>query len=256
MKENERLIMTGLTILFLLAWFGFTFHTDPNFAGSALGGFLAVVGSFLMLLPLFYMIVKRIKPLKKSVTKHSSMRSLLSWHIYAGVLGPILVMIHTGHKFNSLLGISLTAMTLIVVLSGFIGRNLLSQISRSIKEKKKLLDGLTSAYHFTQYQLETCCQEERDKLKPFAGFFSRLLPSLLSNRQFDVENMQRLPMVQRALMLCEAVADVEYSIKVHDKVKRSFTRWLKLHIVISIILYLLLAGHIFTGIYFGIRWFQ
>ncbi len=255
MKENERILITSLVLLFLLAWLGFTFHSDTNFAGSALGGFFGVFGTLLMLLPLFYLIIKRVKSVKNAVTKHAPMRSLLSWHIYAGVIGPIFVMIHTGHKFHSVIGLSLTIMTLIVVVSGFIGRYLLSQISSNIKEKKQLLEGLNSAYHYTQYQLQTCCEEERHKLQPFSGFFSRLLPSMLSKQQFEQQSFKQLPTAQRALMLSEAIADVEYSINVHDKIKQTFQRWLKLHISISFILYFLLAWHIFSGIYFGLRWF-
>ncbi|PCH97242.1 MAG: hypothetical protein COB83_03025 [Gammaproteobacteria bacterium] len=261
MKENERILITSLVVLFLLVWLGFTFHADDNFAGSALGGFFGVTGALLMLLPLFYLVIKRIKSVKNAITKYVPMRSLLAWHIYGGVIGPIFVMIHTGHKFNSPLGLSLTIMTLVVVISGFIGRYLLNQINSDLKSKQTLLDGLTSAYQYTQYQLQTCCEEERHKLVSFSGFFSRLLPSIVSNKQFDHENLdsdhfKKLPTSQRALLLSEAVADVQYSIAVHDSIKKTFMRWLKLHITISFVLYFLLAWHIFSGIYFGLRWFS
>ena len=122
MKEREKIIASGLTTLMLVLWLGFAFHQSPRFAGTAIGGLLAVSGSLLMLFPLAYMIIKRVKRLKKWTTQFVSMRTLLSWHIYAGIVGPILVLLHTGHKFNSLLGISLTTLTIIVVISGFIGR--------------------------------------------------------------------------------------------------------------------------------------
>jgi hypothetical protein len=61
--------------------------------------------------------------LKKVVTQRVSMRTLLTWHIYAGIVGPILAILHTGHKFNSSLGIALTAMMILVTLSGFVGRS-------------------------------------------------------------------------------------------------------------------------------------
>ena len=109
MKDRERYIVSGLVILLLLFWLGFLFHRSPRFAGSFWGGVLAVAGSLLMLGPLAYLIVKRISPLKKMVTQYVSMPTLLVWHIYAGVLGPILVILHTGHKFDSPLGVALTA---------------------------------------------------------------------------------------------------------------------------------------------------
>ena len=70
----------------------------------------------LMLIPLVYLIVKRLPWLKQGVTRAVSMRSLLAIHMYAGVLGPILGVLHSGHTFNSPLGISLTAMMIVVVL--------------------------------------------------------------------------------------------------------------------------------------------
>ena len=57
------------------------------------------------------------------------MRTLLTVHIYTALCGSILVLLHTGHKFDSPLGMALTVMVLLVVLSGFIGRYLMSHIS-------------------------------------------------------------------------------------------------------------------------------
>src|SRR6266540_4300603 len=142
MKERERLVVGGLVVLLLALWLGFIFHESPRFAGSFWGGVLGVSGALLMLVPLAYLIVKRIPPLKKWVTQRVSMRTLLTWHIYAGILGPILLILHTGHKFHSPLGIALTAMTLVVVVSGFVGRYLMNQFSQTIREKKEMLTGL------------------------------------------------------------------------------------------------------------------
>lgn len=256
MKQNERILIGNLVLFFLAIWLGFAFHADSNFAGSAIGGFFGVTGSILMLFPLFYLFIKRSDTIKKAVTKHISMSNLLLWHVYAGIIGPILVMIHTGHKFNSILGTSLTTLMIIVVVSGFIGRYLLSQFSQGLKEKQHTLTELTAAYHFAQHQLQTCCIDEREKLKSYTGFFSRILPSFLSSKQLTENTSDTMPTIERALMLSDAIADMEYSISIHDKVKKMFIRWLKLHITISLILYALLAGHIFSGIYFGLRWFN
>ena len=60
----------------------------------------------------------------------------------------------------------------------------------------------------------------------------------------------------RGLRLAESIADVEYAIKTHGTFKRWFATWLKFHIVISFVLYGLLAVHVWAGIYFGLRWFE
>ncbi len=153
MKERERTIVSGLVMLALVSWLGFVFHQSPRFAGSFWGGVLGVSGAALMLVPLAYLFVKRSKWLKPRVTKRVTMRTLLAWHIYAGIVGPILVLLHTGHKFASPLGIALTAMTLIVVLSGYVGRYLMNRFSTEIREKKALLASLQTRYGQAAEQL-------------------------------------------------------------------------------------------------------
>jgi hypothetical protein len=106
--KHERTIVGGLVLLSLVLWLGFLVHRSPRFAGSAWGGVLGISGATLMLVPLAYMIVKRVPTLKRVVTPRFSMRTLLVWHIYAGILGPILGLLHTGHKFDSPLGVMLT----------------------------------------------------------------------------------------------------------------------------------------------------
>ena len=256
MKEREKLIVTGLTILLLILWAGFLLHRSPRFAGSAWGGLLAVTGSVLMLFPLFYMAIKRIQRLKKWITQFASMRTFLSIHIYAGIVGPILVLLHTGHKFNSAIGIVLTALTLIVVLSGFVGRYLMQQISSEIREKKTMLLELQRAY---QLEAETIAShpERADLLRPFTGLFSRVVGSLLV-REMKTPSATTSTSIhpEKTIRLAEAIADVEYAIKTHQKFKLWFGKWLRLHIVLSLILYIVLAIHIYFGIYFGLRWFE
>ena len=59
-----------------------------------------------------------------------------------------------------------------------------------------------------------------------------------------------------ALPLASAAADLQYSIQFQERVRRLFNAWLSAHIAFSIIFYLLLALHIWAGIYFGLRWFR
>ena len=252
MNERERLVITGLIGLLLLLWLGFLVHRAPQFAGSLWGGVFGVSGALLMLVPLAYLIVKRIPPLKKVVTPRVSMRALLTWHIYAGILGPIVAILHTGHKFESSLGIALTAMMLLVVLSGFVGRYLMSQFSQSIREKRELLTQLEVAYRQTAGEL-AAHPEQAALLRPLAGFWSRLVAGVFLGR--SETGRGRLAAPVRALRLAESMADLEYAIKTHETFKRWFASWLRFHIVISFILYGLLALHVWAGIHFGLRWF-
>ena len=75
MKEREIFVVGGLSALLLILWLGFTAHRSPDFAGSLTGGMLAMSGALLMLVPLAYLIVKRIASLKRAVTKHVTMQT-------------------------------------------------------------------------------------------------------------------------------------------------------------------------------------
>ena len=44
--------------------------------------------------------------------------------------------------------------------------------------------------------------------------------------------------------------------RTHELFKRWFGRSLKVHIILSVILYALLTLHIGSGIYFGLRWLR
>tara|TARA_R110002111_G_scaffold69747_1_gene112896 strand:+ start:748 stop:1497 length:750 start_codon:yes stop_codon:yes gene_type:complete len=248
MKEREPLIIGGLVLLLLVLWLGFPLHQSPRFAGSFWGGVLGVSGAALMLIPLAYLVVKRIKPLKRRVTSYVSMRTLLALHIYAGVLGPILVLIHTGHKFNSVLGIALTTMVLIVVASGFVGRYLMSRINKEIKSKRSMLSEANAQYERALEDLRTS-PEQASLARRFHHILARMFLSA------GDDGSTPLPAGIRTVRLAESVADLEYALRTHETFKRAFARWLKLHIILSCVLYMLLGLHIWGAIYFGLRWF-
>src|ERR1700733_13378573 len=134
MKERERIVVSGTACVLLVIWLGFLFHRSPRFAGSEAGAALGIAGAVLMLIPLAYPIVKRIPFIHTRITQHVSIQTLLAAHVYAGIFGPVLAIIHTGHKFDSLLGIWLTTVMLLVVVSGFVVRYLLTYVNQDIQD--------------------------------------------------------------------------------------------------------------------------
>lgn len=251
MREREPLVAGGLVALLLVLWLGFLVHRDPRFAGSAWGGVLGVTGALLMVVSLGYVLVKRVRPLKRWVTARVSMRTLLAWHMYTGLLGTILGVLHSGHKFESPLGIALTAVSLVVVLSGFVGRHLMKQVALEIHEKKELLASLESAYRQTAGDV-AAHPDQAAILRPLSGFWARLLTGLFVSA---VVTAGTLPAPVRALRLADAIADVEYAIKTHETFKWWFAAWLRVHIITGVVLYGLLALHVWAGVRYGLRWF-
>ena len=245
MKERERIVVSGILSLLVLAWLGFLFHTSPRFAGSAMGAVFGIAGAVLMLIPLAYPIVKRIPAISARVTKHMSMQTQLTVHVYAGIFGPLLALIHTGHKFESWLGIALTAVMLLVVVSGFAVRYLLTYVNQEIKDKLLLLQTARGDLDSAWGVIESTPVELRGFPK------APLLAAGLASVGIDVSSGGPAGEVTR---LAESVADLEYAVRTHEFFKRWFARSLKLHIVLSIILYVLLGLHIWAGIHLGLRW--
>src|ERR1035437_3104093 len=162
MKERQGIIVTGVVCVLLLAWLGFLVHRSPRFPGSGVGAVFGIAGAVLMLVPLAYPIAKRIPFFNARITPHVSMQSLLALHVYAGIFGPLLALIHTGHKFDSLLGITLTAVVLLVVVSGFTVRYLLTYVGHEITDKLVLLQTARGDLDSAWGVLENSPAEMRD----------------------------------------------------------------------------------------------
>jgi hypothetical protein len=97
-------------------------------AGSLFGHLIGVAGFLLMLATeSLYSFRKR--------TRRASWGSMAGWlqfHIFTGLVGPYMVLLHTSWKFNGLAGAT-TLLTLLIVVSGFIGRYLYTRIPRTLE---------------------------------------------------------------------------------------------------------------------------
>jgi len=246
--------MIGLLVLQLILWLGFLFHRSPKFPGSLTGGLLAMGGALLLIVPpLLYSATKRIKFFKEKITKRISLGTILNWHIYTSIVGSILAILHTGHRFESNLGIWLTAMMLLTVLSGFVGRYFLSYSSKELHEKKDQLNLLATRYN--QIIGEITKKPNAEIVYTAShNFIKRALNSFVGIETSTAD--ANAPLSLQALRLAESIADLEYAIKTHELIKRRTARWLKVHIATSLIFYLLLIIHIWSAIYFGLNWFK
>ncbi|MBK24529.1 MAG: hypothetical protein CME70_11095 [Halobacteriovorax sp.] len=244
MNLQERHTVTGLVILMLVLWVGFILHRSPSFPGSFTGSMIGIIATFFMFVPLLYLIVKRLKKIKTHFTKWMKMSTFLRWHIYAGIIGPILGLIHTGHRFDSLVGISLILLMLLVVISGFIGRYLLGQITTEMRDKKQLWTKLLEQYENLSIKVSSNFLNTHGTITYLPFFFKKLSLAMAGAPSDEIT----------LLKLADSISDVEYSIKMHETIKLWFKRWLKFHIVISLVLYGILVFHIFSEFYFGLRW--
>ena len=89
---------------------------------------LGVAGVVSMLLTLPYAVRKRWRPLARVGT----VKHWLEVHIFFGIVGPVLITMHTSFKFNGLISVGYWLM-MTVWASGFIGRYLYVRIPKTIR---------------------------------------------------------------------------------------------------------------------------
>jgi hypothetical protein len=98
-------------------------------AGELYGHTLGILGFILMLLTeTLYSLRKRSH---SSVAKWGRMSDWLQFHIFTGIVGPYMVLLHSSWKFNGLAGVTML-LTVIIVISGFIGRYIFTRIPRTL----------------------------------------------------------------------------------------------------------------------------
>ena len=141
----------------------------------------------------------------------------------------------------------LTAVMLLAVVSGFTVRYLLTYVGREITDKLVLLQTARGDLDSAWGVLENSPAE----MRAFPN--APVLVAGLASLGLELASGGPAAEVTR---IAESVADLEYAVRTHELFKRWFRRSLKLHIVLSVILYVLLALHIGSGIYFGLRWLR
>jgi hypothetical protein len=115
------IILITLAYLFVVYWI----DGIPR-AGDLFGHGLGILGFLLMLM------TETLYSLRKRSRRASwgRMSSWLSFHIFTGLVGPYMVLLHTSWKFNGLAGV-VTLLTIIIVASGFVGRYIYTAVPRT-----------------------------------------------------------------------------------------------------------------------------
>ena len=247
MNRRERFIVTNILAVLFFVWLGFLVHTSPRFAGSRLGAVFGIAGATLMLIAMAYGAIKRLPFVKRHVNNYISQNTLISIHVYIGIVGALFGIIHSGHKYQSPLGIALTAMMLVVIASGFTVKYLLVYVATDMKDKLALLQTARGDLDNAWGTLELSPTEKKNL--PKIPLLSTALASvgIFSDSDYPAN---------RVVTLAEGVADLEYSIRTHELLKLWFSRALLLHIFTSLAFLFLLALHIWAAMYFGLRWWS
>ena len=144
LRGNSELGLAFLAIVLITGFYGqimvLTREVPP--AGELFGHVIGIVGFLFMLMTeTLYSLRKR----SRSV-RWGRMSTWLQFHIFTGIVGPYMVLLHTSWKFNGIAGVT-TLFTAIIVLSGFVGRYIFTRVPRT-------LDGLEIEVTLSQEALK------------------------------------------------------------------------------------------------------
>lgn len=129
LRNYIELWLALLAMILITGIYGLVLYTTREIppAGELFGHSMGIAGFIFMLMTeTLYSLRKR----SRSV-KWGRMSMWLQVHIFTGLVGPYMVLLHTSWKFNGIAGAT-TLLTIIIVLSGFVGRYIFTRIPRTM----------------------------------------------------------------------------------------------------------------------------
>lgn len=129
LRGNRELWLALLAMILMTGLYGLVaiwMRAVPP-ASEFFGHSIGIVGFLLMLMTeTLYSLRKR-----SCSVKWGRMSIWLQFHIFTGIVGPYMVLLHTAWKFNGLAGVA-TLLTVMIVVSGFVGRYIFTRIPRTL----------------------------------------------------------------------------------------------------------------------------
>jgi hypothetical protein len=212
------LAITLVYLVVLVIW-----QTVPA-ASGLFGHSIGVLGFLLMLMTeILYTIRKR------SVNaRWGRLSNWLRFHIYTGLVGPYMVLLHSSWTFQGLAGVVML-LTVIIVISGFIGRYIYTAIPRTA-------DGLElESEQLSRYiaDIEVTLRQEN----PSASMSHQQLREIKSLQKRQSQLKHQLAGLARA--------------------RRGLAVWHTVHVPIGIVLFVSAFIHIIAAFYFAslAHWF-
>jgi cytochrome b561 len=189
-------------------------------ASGLLGHSLGILGFVLMIM------TETLYSLRKRAMRRprGSMRSWLQFHIFTGIVGSYLVILHSAWNLNGLAG-GLTFMTVVVVISGFIGRYIYTAVPRTA-------DGVVIEARVLQIQLDAVRQEVSQ-------------PSQAGTTTFALAGWGQGPAPARRLR------ELERQMSALRWARRGLATWHTIHVPLGMVLFVMAFAHIGAAVYYA-----
>ncbi len=240
--------------------------------GGSLGHAFGIIGSSLMVVMLVYSVRKRARFLRNA----GRLRSWLDFHIFCGIIGPLLVILHSSFKVQGLVALSLWSM-IAVALSGVLGRYLYLQIPRTRAGDELTLAQVEEQRRELTRHLREDLQVPEEALQELdwiartgAAAHGPLLLLLLRLPVSSAALRWRLrtfrrhlrgalrdaprPLLREVTRAVRQKADLERRLVLWRRLQQLFHYWHVFHKPFAIVMYLFMIVHIAVALVTGYGW--
>lgn len=266
MESNVELKLSLIVVLFLAAVYVVYEAVTIPAGGHPFGHALGILGTALMVMTeTLYSARKRLPFFNLGRTRH-----WLSFHIFTGIAGPALVLVHTGLAFRGFAGLTMF-LTVLVVASGFLGRYIYTAVPRTlagVEVDRRALEAelgqqrqaLRAWSAGSSARLQALIRRETDAALdavdlPLRAVLARRLQEWSEQRrlrrairQLEREERARLAEVERLL---RRQRRLQRQIRSLQAVRRLMGLWHTAHVPLGLTLFTAVAIHIVATIYYG-----
>lgn len=247
----------------LYAW-----RTDFTHGGSPMGVTYGVLATLSILVLLYFGVRKR--------SYRSTFGTLEAWlqsHLYLGVLAAVLVLFHTGFRFQDKVAVSAFAVLGAVVVSGVWGALVYTAVPRRLTEVEGDLTPERMAEQLNQLG-RTMSRLATGKSEPFQkvcqGLLAELVPARLAGWKLLVgagrerkdetapwaAQLGRVPAseqedLRQLLVLARQRRELHQRLLAQQRFRNHLDVWLYVHVPLSIALIVLVAAHLVAVFFFS-----
>ena len=248
-------------------------HSDYRVLRPAgdFGHAFGIVGTVMMLFMLLYSVKKRTRFFK-------SLGPLSYWlqvHIYFGIMGPLLIILHSTFKVQGLVAVSFWSM-IAVAFSGILGRYIYIQIPKTIsgqeidldeliKIKKEISLELQQQYTLTDEQINKIDLLADKNRSPEGNILKIFISLLFSDAWRPVRMFRQRKILRKEFNLGKHAARqitkiirkkelLERRISLWNGIHELFHYWHVFHKPFAIIMYIIMLIHVLIAFYVGYTW--
>lgn len=233
-------------------------------ARELFGHSIGIIGFILMLMTeTLYSLRKRSRS-----ARWGRMSEWLSFHIFTGIVGPYMVLLHSAWKFNGLAGISML-LTVVIVASGFVGRYIYTSVPRTVDGAEIEESQLKQQAETVQTNLHAWIQANPERAQLLAPLLTK--PSVAvggasafflqpyedfrqglrwraAQRQMDQYGRAQLEMLEK---LAKRQDTLQRQVATLRTSRRLLSLWHNIHIPIGMALFTTAFIHIFAALYYA-----